>query len=108
MCMCAYVCEHTYIHIYVLYVRMCVSFIHVYIFIPQSVEDSQHRLLEQVMAFQKMMACKVDRVEIPLLHAAAEKMQSFLGVRACVCVCERVCVCVCVCVCERECVYVCV
>ena len=44
----------------------------------QAVEDSQHRLVEQVLAYQKMLSCKVDRVEIPLLHAAAEKLQYLL------------------------------
>lgn len=32
-----------------------------------SLEDSQHRVLEEVVALQKVLACKVDRVELPLL-----------------------------------------
>ena len=43
-----------------------------------TVEDSQHRLLEQVVALQKMVSCKVDRVEIPLLHVATEKVEQLL------------------------------
>ena len=43
-----------------------------------TVEDSQHRLLEQVVALQKMVSCKIDRVEIPLLHVATEKVEQLL------------------------------
>ncbi len=32
-------------------------------------------MLEEVVALQQLIACKVDRVEIPLLNAAAEKLQ---------------------------------
>lgn len=41
----------------------------------QELEDSQHRILEEVLAMQRVIACKVDRVEIPLLNASAEKLQ---------------------------------
>ncbi len=40
-----------------------------------NLEDSQHRILEEIVAVQQLIACKVDRVEIPLLSAAADKLQ---------------------------------
>jgi hypothetical protein len=43
-----------------------------------SLETSQHRLVEEVLALQKLLACKIDRVEVPLLDVAAEKLQFLL------------------------------
>ena len=44
-----------------------------------SLEDSQHRILEEVVALQQLVACKIDRVEIPLLNAVSEKLQRSLA-----------------------------
>lgn len=43
-----------------------------------SLEESQHRILEEVVALQRLTACKVDRVEMPLLAAAVERMQKLI------------------------------
>jgi hypothetical protein len=40
-----------------------------------SLEDSQRRLLEECVALQQLIACKVDRVEIPLLNVAGDKLK---------------------------------
>jgi hypothetical protein len=39
------------------------------------VESSQHRLSEQMVAIQNLLATKVDRVEVPLLKAAADTLR---------------------------------
>jgi len=49
--------------------------------VVSSLEDSQHRLFEEVVALQKVLACKVDRVEIPLLDVASEKVKTLLDFR---------------------------
>ena len=46
--------------------------------VVSSLETSQHRLVEEVLALQKLLACKIDRVEVPLLDVAAEKLQFLL------------------------------
>jgi hypothetical protein len=46
--------------------------------IVSSLETSQHRLVEEILAMQKMIACKIDRVEVPLLDVASEKLQFLL------------------------------
>ena len=43
--------------------------------VVSSLEQSQHRLVEEVLALQKMLSCKIDRVEVPLLDVASEKLQ---------------------------------
>lgn len=43
--------------------------------IVSALEDSQHRLLEEVVAMQQLLACKVDRVEVPLLNVAGDKLR---------------------------------
>jgi hypothetical protein len=40
-----------------------------------ALEDSQHRILEEVVAMQQLIACKVDRVEVPLLNVASDKLR---------------------------------
>jgi len=47
-----------------------------------SLETSQHRLVEEVLALQKLLACKIDRVEVPLLDVASEKLQFLLDFQA--------------------------
>lgn len=44
-----------------------------------SLEDSQHRILDEMVALQQLIACKVDRVEIPLLSAASDKLARAVG-----------------------------
>eukprot|EP01006_Ploeotia_vitrea_P035386 TRINITY_DN65873_c4_g1_i1.p3 TRINITY_DN65873_c4_g1~~TRINITY_DN65873_c4_g1_i1.p3 ORF type:complete len:377 (-),score=202.84 TRINITY_DN65873_c4_g1_i1:165-1295(-) len=44
----------------------------------QHVEDSQHRLFEQMVALQNLMNTKVDRIEVPLLKAANQKLESLV------------------------------
>ncbi len=46
--------------------------------VVSSLETSQHRLVEEVLALQKLLACKIDRVEVPLLDVASEKLQFLL------------------------------
>ena len=46
--------------------------------VVSSLETSQHRLVEEVLAVQKVLACKIDRVEVPLLDVASEKLQYLL------------------------------
>ena len=43
-----------------------------------NLEDSQRRLLEEVVALQQLIACKVDRVEVPLLNVAGEKLKKLV------------------------------
>ena len=46
--------------------------------IVSSLETSQHRLVEEILALQKLIGCKIDRVEVPLLDVASEKLQFLL------------------------------
>jgi hypothetical protein len=46
--------------------------------IVSSLETSQHRLVEEILALQKLISCKIDRVEVPLLDVASEKLQFLL------------------------------
>jgi DNA-binding FrmR family transcriptional regulator len=43
-----------------------------------SLESSQHRIVEELVALQAVIACKIDRVEVPLLDVASEKLQYLL------------------------------
>lgn len=43
-----------------------------------AIESSQHKLVQEIMAMQKLVACKIDRVEVPLIDAAMEKMNLLL------------------------------
>jgi uncharacterized coiled-coil protein SlyX len=46
--------------------------------VVSSLETSQHRLVEEIQAVQKVLHCKIDRVEVPLLDVASEKLQYLL------------------------------
>lgn len=50
--------------------------------VVNSLEQSQHRLVEEVLALQKVLGCKIDRVEVPLLDVASEKLQFLLDFQA--------------------------
>lgn len=50
--------------------------------IVSSLETSQHRLVEELLALQKLIGCKIDRVEVPLLDVASEKLQFLLDFQA--------------------------
>ena len=43
--------------------------------IVRDIEKAQHRLVEELGAIQTMVACKVDRAEVPLLKAAADTLK---------------------------------
>jgi hypothetical protein len=44
--------------------------------IVSALEASQHAVTRQLSAVQSLIACKIDRVEVPLLEAAGEKIES--------------------------------
>lgn len=44
-------------------------------------ETSQRRLFEELVALQNMVACKIDRVEVPLLQASADRIKELIQSR---------------------------
>eukprot|EP00823_Brevimastigomonas_motovehiculus_P009343 TRINITY_DN9007_c0_g1_i1.p1 TRINITY_DN9007_c0_g1~~TRINITY_DN9007_c0_g1_i1.p1 ORF type:complete len:386 (+),score=63.14 TRINITY_DN9007_c0_g1_i1:16-1173(+) len=46
--------------------------------VVNSLEVSQHQILEQMVALQGVLSCKIDKAEVPLLSAASEKLDLLL------------------------------
>jgi hypothetical protein len=43
--------------------------------------DAQRRLISSVDAMERLLVCKIDRAEVPMLDAATEKMNALLEFR---------------------------